>query len=92
MLHSGINVLFEGSNFARLMAGLWTSIWIAALSLVIGLAVGTIFGILRTFKNRPLRFVLRLYLEFFRIVPTVVLLYLVYYILPRSLHVNWPAT
>ena len=54
MLHSGINVLFEGSNFARLMAGLWTSIWIAALSLVIGLAVGTIFGILRTFKNRPL--------------------------------------
>src|SRR5699024_5565371 len=88
----GINVLFEGSNFARLMAGLWTSIWIAALSLVIGLAVGTIFGILRTFKNRPLRFVLRLYLEFFRIVPTVVLLYLVYYILPRSLHVNWPAT
>lgn len=92
MLHSGINVLFEGSNFARLMAGLWTSIWIAALSLVIGLAVGTIFGILRTLKNRPLRFVLRLYLEFFRIVPTVVLLYLVYYILPRSLHVNWPAT
>ena len=92
MLHSGINVLFEGSNFARLMAGLWSSIWIAALSLVIGLAVGTIFGILRTFKNRPLRFVLRLYLEFFRIVPTVVLLYLVYYILPRSLHVNWPAT
>ena len=92
MLHSGINVLFEGSNFARLMAGLWTSIWIAALSLVIGLAVGTIFGILRTLKNRPIRFVLRLYLEFFRIVPTVVLLYLVYYILPRSLHVNWPAT
>lgn len=76
MLHSGINVLFEGSNFARLMAGLWTSIWIAALSLVIGLAVGTIFGILRTLKNRPLRFVLRLYLEFFRIVPTVVLLLL----------------
>ena len=92
MLHSGINVLFEGSNFARLMAGLWTSIWIAALSLIIGLAVGTIFGILRTLKNRPIRFVLRLYLEFFRIVPTVVLLYLVYYILPRSLHVNWPAT
>ena len=92
MLHSGINVLFEGSNFARLMAGLWTSIWIAALSLIIGLAVGTIFGILRTLKNRPIRFVLRLYLEFFRIVPTVVLLYLVYYILPRSLHINWPAT
>lgn len=92
MAHSGINVLFEGSNFARLMAGLWNSIWIAAVALVIGLAIGTIFGVLRTLPNKPIRFILRLYLEFFRIVPTVVLLYLVYYILPRTFHVNWPAT
>lgn len=92
MVHSGINVLFEGSNFARLMAGLWTSIWIAAISLIIGLAIGTIFGILRTLPNKIIRFVLRIYLEFFRIVPTIVLLYLVYYILPRTFHVNWSAT
>ncbi len=92
MLSSGIKVLFEGQNFGRLMSGLWTSIWIAALSLVIGLILGTLFGILRTGKSKIIRFILRLYLEFFRIVPTVVLLFLVYYILPRSLHVNWPAT
>lgn len=92
MVHSGINVLFEGSNFARLMAGLWTSIWIAAISLIIGLAIGIIFGILRTLSNKFIRFILRVYLEFFRIVPTIVLLYLVYYILPRTFHVNWPAT
>ena len=42
--------------------------------------------------NKIVRFVLRLYLEFFRIVPTIVLLYLVYYILPRTFHVNWSAT
>lgn len=92
MVHSGINVLFEGKNFARLMAGLWTSTWIAAISLIIGLALGLIFGILRTRSNKVIRFILRLYLEFFRIVPTVVLLYLVYYILPRSFHINWPAS
>lgn len=92
MVHSGINVLFEGSNFARLMAGLWTSIWIAAISLIIGLAIGIIFGILRTLSNKFIRFILRVYLEFFRIVPTIVLLYLVYYILPRTFHVNWLAT
>lgn len=55
MVHSGINVLFEGSNFARLMAGLWTSIWIAAISLIIGLAIGIIFGILRTLSNKFIR-------------------------------------
>lgn len=92
MVHSEINVLFEGKNFARLMAGLWTSTWIAAVSLIIGLILGLIFGMLRTRPNKAVRFILRLYLEFFRIVPTVVLLYLVYYILPRSFHINWPAS
>lgn len=92
MAHSGINVLFQGTNFARLMGGLWTAIWIAALALVIGLALGTLLGLLRTMNNKLVRFILMLYLEFFRIVPTVVLLFLVYYILPRQFHVNWPAT
>ncbi len=92
MAHSGINVLFQGTNFARLMGGLWTAIWIAALALVIGLALGTLLGLLRTMNNKIVRFILMLYLEFFRIVPTVVLLFLVYYILPRQFHVNWPAT
>ena len=78
MAHSGINVLFEGTNFARLMGGLWTAMWIAAISLVIGLALGTILGMLRTLHNRVIRFILLMYLEFFRIVPTVVLLFLCY--------------
>lgn len=92
MAHSGINVLFEGSNFARLMGGLWTAVWIAAISLIIGLALGTIFGLLRTLKSRIIRLILLLYLEFFRIIPTIVLLFLVYYILPRQFNVNMPAT
>ncbi|WP_295731546.1 amino acid ABC transporter permease [uncultured Limosilactobacillus sp.] len=92
MAHSGINVLFEGTNFARLMGGLWTAVWIAMISLVIGLALGTVLGLMRTMKNRLVRFVLWLYLEFFRIVPTIVLLFLVYYILPRQFKIDLPAT
>lgn len=92
MEHSAINVFFAGNNFARILQGLWTSVWIAALSLLIGIVLGTLLGILRTLPNKIIRFILRAYLEFFRIVPTIVLLYLVYYILPRSLHINWPAS
>lgn len=88
MVHSGIEVLFQGKNFLRLMGGLWTSVWIAGVSLGFGLLLGTFLGILRTLKNAVLRAVLRLYLEFFRIVPTIVLLFLVYYILPRQFHVE----
>lgn len=91
MAHSGINVLFQGTNFARLMGGLWTSVWIAGLSLIIGLLLGLIFGMLRTLHNRVIRFILLMYLEFFRIVPTIVLLFLAYYILPRQFNINWPA-
>lgn len=92
MAHSGISVLFEGSNFARLLGGLWTAVWIAVVSLIIGLILGTLFGLLRTMRNRLIRFILLLYLEFFRIVPTIVLLFLVYYILPRQFNINMPAT
>ena len=38
-----------------------------------------------TLPSRALDLVLRLYLEFFRIIPTLVLLFLAYYILPREL-------
>lgn len=92
MAHSGISVLLEGSNFARLMGGLWTAVWIAVISLLIGLILGTILGLLRTMKSRIIRFILWLYLEFFRIVPTIVLLFLVYYILPRQFKIDLPAT
>ncbi|MCP9312966.1 amino acid ABC transporter permease [Liquorilactobacillus satsumensis] len=91
MVHLETNILFAGNNFVRLLEGLWTTVWIAICALVIGLILGTGLGILRTSKNRPVRILLRLYLEFFRIVPTVVLLFLFYYILPRQLNLNLPA-
>ena len=92
MAHSAIDVIFTGTTFARLLDGFWTSVWISVVSLAVGLILGTLFGILRTMPNKIIRFILRLYLEFFRIVPTIVLLYLFYYILPRSFHIDWPAS
>ncbi len=91
MAHSGINVLLEGTNLTRLLGGLWVTIQIAAIALIVGILLGILLGVLRTFKNRVLRLILRLYLEFFRIVPTVVLLFLFYYILPRQMNFNLPA-
>lgn len=91
MAHSGIEVLTAGRNFERLLGGLWVTLQIAIVALIIGLLVGILLGVLRTLPNRPLRFILRLYLEFFRIVPTVVLLFLFYYILPKQFNLNLPA-
>lgn len=82
---SGIDVLFEGNNFSRLIGGLWVSVKVSALALAIGTPAGIVLGALRTIPNRAVDWALRLYLEFFRIVPTLVVLFLAYYILPREL-------
>ncbi|KRL96331.1 amino acid ABC transporter permease [Limosilactobacillus equigenerosi] len=92
MAHSGIEILWTGHNLVRLLVGLWTSVWIAGVSLILGLLVGLLFGLARTGKARLVNGILWLYLQFFRIVPTVVLLFLVYYILPRQFNLNWPAS
>ncbi len=84
MALSGIDVLFEGTNFSRLMGGLWVSVRVSALALLVGIPLGVVLGALRTVPNRIIEGALRLYLEFFRIIPTLVLLFLAYYILPRE--------
>ncbi|MDN5633763.1 MAG: amino acid ABC transporter permease [Bifidobacterium mongoliense] len=85
---AGFTVIFTGDNFTRLLGGLWTSISIAGLALIIGIPLGVILGALRTLPNPVLRVVLRIYLECFRILPTLVVLFLAYYILPAEFNVQ----
>ncbi|OZG57944.1 ABC transporter permease [Bifidobacterium tissieri] len=84
----GWTVIFTGDNFTRLLGGLWTSVSVAGLALIFGIPLGVVLGALRIMHNPILRAVLRLYLEFFRIIPTLVILFLFYYILPREMGVQ----
>ena len=71
----GIDVLFKGTNFIRLFGGLWTALWISLVSVAISIPLGIGMGVLMTKKNRILKAVLRVYLEFIRIMPQLVLLF-----------------
>ncbi|SJZ68741.1 polar amino acid transport system permease protein [Pilibacter termitis] len=84
MQHSGIELFFEGKNLVRLLLGLFEGAKIAGFSLVIGIVLGIFFGLLRTVKNSLLTMIFRIYLEIFRIVPLLVLLFVFYYILPEQ--------
>ncbi|MEK5023686.1 amino acid ABC transporter permease [Paenibacillus sp. FSL M7-1046] len=79
MQNSGIEVLFDGSNFERLLGGLLVTIEISFISIAIAMVLGIVMGLLRTLNSKPLRFVLRLYLEAFRIIPILVWLYVVHF-------------
>lgn len=79
MQGSGIEVLFQGINAWRLVQGLLVSLRLAAASMLLSIFLGIIMGMIMTSKNRLIRFVCRIYLETVRIMPQLVLLFLVYF-------------
>ena len=75
----GLDVLFKGKNMIRLLGGLGVALKISAVSVLISLPLGILLGVLMTFRNPILKAILRLYLEFIRFMPQMVLLFLVYF-------------
>lgn len=87
-IKEAFGVLFMGRNFARLMGGLWVTISIAAVSVALSLVLGFIVGIIMTSKNKIVRAVCRVYLEFMRIMPQLVLLFLAYFGITRAFGIS----
>ncbi len=75
----GIRVLFMGNNFIRLLGGLWITVKISLISVGLSIIFGLLLGMIMTLKNPVIRFVTKVYLEFIRIMPQLVLLFLVYF-------------
>ena len=75
----GLEVLFKGKNMLRLLGGLGVALRISAFSVLISLPLGILLGVLMTFRSPIIKAILRLYLEFIRIMPQMVLLFLVYF-------------
>lgn len=75
----GLDVLFKGKNMLRLLEGLWTAGKISLISIAISIPLGILLGIIMTRKNIIVKALTRLYLEFIRIMPQMVLLFIVYF-------------
>ena len=65
----GIDVLFKGTNMLRLLQGLWVAMKISIVSILISMPLGILVGALMTVKNRFVKAIFRVYLEFIRIMP-----------------------
>ena len=75
----GLEVLWKGKNMARLLGGLGTALQISLVSVVISIILGILVGVLMAWKNPISRAITRCYLEVVRIMPQMVLLFLVYF-------------
>lgn len=80
----GLDVLWKGSNFLRILSGLWVALRISLFAVAFSIPLGMLMGVLMTKKNRVIGAALRVYLEFIRIMPQLVLLFLVYFGTTRS--------
>ena len=75
----GFEVIFKGKNLIRLLEGLAVAMKISLISVIISIVAGILIGILMTWKNPISRAITRCYLEIVRIMPQMVLLFLVYF-------------
>lgn len=81
----GLEVLLKGKNMVRLLGGLWVALRVSLIAVAISIPLGLLLGVLMTRRNIVLRAVLRVYLEFVRIMPQMVLLFLVFFGTTRAL-------
>ena len=88
MQNSAISVIFQGKNLQRIFEGLLTTAEIAFISIIIGSLLGIILGLSRTSKYKIVLFLNRVYLEAFRIIPTLVWLFILYFGVTTALNVN----
>ena len=88
MQNMGIEVLFKGINSLRLWQGLWVTIRIALISMVFSIILGFLLGMVMNIPNKIIKFICRIYLEIVRIMPQLVLLFLVYFGAAKHLGMN----
>ena len=75
----GIEVIFKGKNPVRLLAGLGVAMKISMISVVISIVLGIALGMLMTLKKPVINAFSRIYLEIVRIMPQMVLLFIVFF-------------
>ena len=84
----GLEVLLKGKNMARILGGMGVALQISLISVIISIFVGILIGMLMTWENPIIRAITRCYLEIVRIMPQMVLLFIVYFGTTRFLGWN----
>ncbi|MBO4899989.1 MAG: amino acid ABC transporter permease [Lachnospiraceae bacterium] len=87
----GFEVLFKGTNMLRLLGGLGVAMKISLISIAISIALGIILGMLMTLKNPVINVISRVYLEIVRIMPQMVLLFIVFFGFTKAMGLNLSA-
>ena len=75
----GFEVIFKGKNLIRLLGGLGVALKISMISVIISIVLGMTAGMLMSLKRPLIGVISRIYLEIVRIMPQMVLLFIVFF-------------
>jgi glutamate/aspartate transport system permease protein len=75
--------------FDWILTGMWVTIKMSVLGLLIALVLGSVLGVMRTLNNRFLSGIAATYVELVRNVPLIVQLFMWYYVAPKFLPESW---
>ena len=87
----GFEVLLKGNNAARLLGGLLAALRISLVSVVISIILGVLLGVIVTLRRPVITAIYRIYLETVRIMPQLVLLFIVFFGSTKALGLNLSA-
>jgi polar amino acid transport system permease protein len=87
-----LNFGFVWQHFERLCWGLVLSLEMAALSIAIGVVIGLSLAVVHVSGSRLTRATIDAYVEIFRNVPLLLLVYLVFYGIPTQFDIRYGAT
>lgn len=90
-LELGFDVLLKGNNMLRLLEGLGVALKISLISVAISIVLGILLGMLMSVKNPVINVFSRIYLEIVRIMPQMVLLFIVYFGATKAIGLNLSA-
>ncbi|KAA1182424.1 amino acid ABC transporter permease [Rhizobium tropici] len=70
------------SAFPQLLRGLWMTIALGVVSILIGVTGGLVISLIRLYAPKPLQLLMIAYIDIMRAMPMLVVLILIYYALP----------
>lgn len=88
--HFNFNLIWK--NFDRLSWGLVLSLELALISIAIGVLIGLVLALVHVSGGRLARTLVNVYVETIRNVPLLLLVYLVFYGLPKAIDLSYNAT
>ena len=74
----------KGPGWEMLWQGFWLTVKIAFFSMIFSTVIGLLLAVFRSFNNKILNIFIIFYIDFFRSMPIIVLMMLIYFALPYT--------